>query len=85
MDTQILRVVGQVAGIGGIALGVLLVIYKEVLRLKIFPMLSKAHAYKIIRLLVILVGLVALAGLAAWVWVEENTGESPLAVKVLNH
>lgn len=68
MDTQILKVVGQIAGIGGLALGVLLLLYRELIRKDIFPTLRPMQAYRIIRLLLILVWTIALAGLAAWVY-----------------
>jgi hypothetical protein len=72
VDTQVLKIVGQVAGIGGIALGVLLLLFREVIRLKVFPQLAKTHAYKIIRLILLLVWSIALAGIGAWVWVETQ-------------
>lgn len=77
MDAQILRIVGQVAGIGGLALGVLLLVFREVIRLKVFPQLARAHAYKIIRLILLLVWSVALAGIGAWVWVETSRSRQP--------
>jgi hypothetical protein len=66
MEPEILKIVGQVAGIGGIALGVFLLIFRDVVRKNIFPSLTKTHAYHVIRLVLILAFLVALAGIAAW-------------------
>jgi hypothetical protein len=66
------QVVGQVAGIGGIALGVFLLLFREIIRIKIFPQLTKAHAYSTIRLILLLVWSVALAGIGAWLWVETS-------------
>lgn len=74
MDAEILKIVGQVAGIGGIALGVLLLVFRDVIREKIFPMLTKEQAYKLLRLVLVLVWLVALAGIGAWVWVSTQGG-----------
>jgi uncharacterized protein YjbI with pentapeptide repeats len=74
MDAEILKVVGQVAGIGGVALGVLLLVFRDVIRKKIFPMLTKEQAYKLLRLVLVLVWLVALVGIGAWVWVSTQTG-----------
>ena len=70
MDAEILKIVGQVAGIGGIALGVLLLVFRDVIRKKIFPRLTNEHAYKLLRLVLVLVALVALAGIGAWIWVS---------------
>jgi uncharacterized protein YjbI with pentapeptide repeats len=77
MDAEILKVVGQVAGIGGIALGVLLLVFREVIRKKIFPMLTKEQAYRLLRLVLLLVWLVALAGVVAWVWVATHSKGEP--------
>ena len=74
MDAEILKIVGQVAGIGGIALGVLLLVFRDVIRKKIFPTLTKEQAYKLLRLVLVLVWLVALAGIGAWVWVSTQGG-----------
>jgi hypothetical protein len=70
METKILQIVGQVAGIGGIALGILLILFREIIRKNIFPNLTKEQAYKLLRLIVILVWTVALAGLVCWVYVK---------------
>lgn len=76
MDTETLKVIAQVAGIGGIALGVFLVLFKEIIRKNIFPQLSKVHSFQLLRLIALLVWTVALAGIAAWVWVETRPQDS---------
>ena len=72
MDT--LKIVGQVAGIGGLALGVLMLIFRDVIRKNIFPTLSKEHAYRVLRLIVFLVWSVALVGIGAWVLTSKTAG-----------
>jgi|GEM_PF-5079040 len=62
----ILETVGKVAGIGGIALGVLLILFRNVLRKEVFPTLTRDQAFKLIRLLLILVWSIALVGITAW-------------------
>lgn len=74
MDAQVLKIVGQVAGIGGLALGVLFLLYRDALRLKIFPKLPPDLGYRLIRLIVVLVFVVALAGIGAWVWTTSGAG-----------
>src|SRR5438128_7877237 len=49
MDPELLKTVSKVAGIGGIALCVVLLVFQDVIRKNIFPMLTKDHAYRIIR------------------------------------
>lgn len=47
-ETDIIKIAGQVAGIGGIAIGTLLLLFKEVIRKNIFPNLTKENAYKLL-------------------------------------
>jgi hypothetical protein len=72
MIPEILKTVGQVAGIGGLALGVILVLFREVIRKNIFPNLSKVQAYKLLRMIIILTFLVAIVGIFAWVFYETQ-------------
>ena len=72
MDTELLKVVGQVAGIGGLALGVFLLLFREVIRKRIFPMLPPAQAYRLLRLIIVAVWSVAIVGIAAWVYVGQG-------------
>jgi hypothetical protein len=41
METELLKAVGQIAGLGGIALGVFLLLYRDIIREKIFPSFTK--------------------------------------------
>jgi hypothetical protein len=75
MSDSALTVFGQVAGIGGLALGVLLLLYREVLRRRIFPQLSREQGYRIIRLIIVLTWTVAIIGIASWVY--TSTREPP--------
>jgi hypothetical protein len=77
MNTGILKVVGQVAGIGGVALGVFLLLFRDVIRKNVFPKLGRDQAYRLLTLIVVLVWSVALAGIAAWVWVTVSNGRRP--------
>lgn len=70
MTFDILRTVGQVAGLGGLALGILLLLYRDVIRLKVFRRLSADQSFRVIVLLLVLVWSVALAGLGGWAWLE---------------
>ena len=70
MDADIIKSVGQTAGIGGLALGVILLLYRDLIRKSIFPQLTKKDAYRLLRLIAILVFLIAALGIAAWVLIE---------------
>lgn len=72
MDAELIRIVGQIAGIAGLAIGVLLLVFRDVIRKEIFPRLTRERAYQIIRLLIILTFLVALTGIGAWVWIQSH-------------
>ena len=74
MDAEILKTVSQVAGIGGIAIGVLLLVFREVIRKNIFPSLKKDHAFGLLRLIVILTWSVAVIGVIGWVFLEYSAG-----------
>ena len=47
--------VGAVAGIGGLALGVFLLLFREFIRRTFFPRLEKQDAYRLLRLFLVLV------------------------------
>ena len=73
MEAKLLNVVGQIAGIGGIALGVFLLLFRDIIRKKIFPQLSNVQAFQLLGLVAVLVWSVALVGIAAWVWTEIHS------------
>jgi hypothetical protein len=65
-DMETLEVMGKVAGIGGLALGTFLILFRDVIRKSIFSNLSRDQSYRLIRLILILVWSIAIAGIAAW-------------------
>lgn len=77
MDADLIRVVGQIAGIGGLAIGTLLLVFRDVIGKEIFPRLTHTHAFQIVRLIITLTFLTALAGIGAWVWVQPKMAASP--------
>src|SRR5260221_1451249 len=62
----------KVAGIGGIALFGLLVIFRDVIRLKIFPQLRPGHAYRIILVILTFTFVVACGGIVAWYLISDR-------------
>ncbi len=71
MDADVLKIVGQVAGIGGLALGVFLLLFRDIIRKNIFPELPPADAYRLLRLITMAVWSVAIVGIAAWVYTSQ--------------
>lgn len=72
MAPDVIETMGQIAGIGGLALGVFLLLFREIIRKQVFPQLAKKDAYRLLRLVAVLVFLIAAIGIAAWVWAETN-------------
>ena len=73
MDIEFLKTFGQIAGIGGLALVTFLILFRDIIRKKIFPTLKKDDAYRLLRLIVILISTITVIGIGAWVWSENNS------------
>jgi|GEM_PF-1028140 len=85
METSILKTVGQIAGIGGISLGVLLIVLRDIIRKRIFPKFkSEKLAYRLLRLIIIVVWTVAIAGIAAWVFTTVSVQKSADTIAISN-
>jgi hypothetical protein len=76
LDSEILKIVGGFAGLGGISLGVFYLLFREVIRKNIFPNLSKDQAYKLLALILILVWSIAVLGIIAWVYMGHDAPPS---------
>lgn len=72
MESDFLRIASQIAGIGGIALIVFLILFREIIRKNIFPKLSKIHAYFLMVIIAILIWSIAVIGIAAWYFSQER-------------
>jgi len=57
MERNILKIVGQIAGIGGVGFGVVLIVFRDVIQKSISLDLAKEQVYQLLRLTVILVWL----------------------------
>ena len=68
MDAQILRIFGGVAGLAGLAIGMILLLYREIVRKSIFPTLTRTDAYRLLRTIAILSWSIAMFGILCWVW-----------------
>jgi hypothetical protein len=74
MDAETLKVVAQVAGIGGIALAVLLMVFREVIQKNIFTSLSQEEGYRLLRLIIVSTWSVAIIGIGAWLYAKNQPG-----------
>lgn len=81
MEDRLIEVLARIAGIGGVALGVVLLLFREFIRKNIFPNLSRQQAYNILRLFLVLTFAIALAGIGAWIWgprsIARDAGPKP--------
>jgi ABC-type multidrug transport system fused ATPase/permease subunit len=74
--SELLGTAGKIAGIGGIALAVFLLLFREVIRKQIFPQLTKPHAYQLIRQFMYLTFVVAVLGIVAWFFGKRSAESS---------
>jgi hypothetical protein len=68
MDVQIFRTLGGIAGLAGLAIGMILLLYREIVRKNVFPALTKRDAYRLLRNIAILSWSIAMFGILCWVW-----------------
>jgi hypothetical protein len=52
METELFKTLGQLAGIGGIAFGVFLLLFRALIRKAVFPRLPAAQAPRLLSLIV---------------------------------
>lgn len=70
MELEILKITGQIAGIGGIAIGATIIIFKDVIAKNIFPSLTKTQAYSLLKLIIILTFSIAIIGILSWTYLS---------------
>jgi hypothetical protein len=76
MDAELLKTLGQILGIGGLAVGIFFLLFREIIRKSIFPMLKKDDAYRLLRLISVLIWSVAVIGIGAWIWGDRKAAAS---------
>jgi hypothetical protein len=77
MNLETLKVFGQIAGLAGLSLGVVLILFREIIRKKIFPDLTREHAYRLLRLIVVLVWSIAVIGIGSWSYSNNHQTPAP--------
>ncbi len=86
MGIEALESLGKVAGIAGIAIGALVLIFRSVIEKNIFPNLTKEHSFRIIRMIIMSAVLVAILGVGAWVYLDpESEDESFVWIEGVVH
>lgn len=72
MDAKLFEVLGKYAGLAGISVGFVLLVFRAVLKKNIFPKLNTEHAYLLIRLLLYLTFATGVIGILSWVFVHSQ-------------
>jgi uncharacterized membrane protein len=58
--------IGKIAGLGGLCIGLVLYIFRDIIRKRIFPMLPPEQAYRLLRLIVLCTFVIAVIGIMLW-------------------
>lgn len=74
MDNLFLTL-GKIAGLAGISIGLLLVIFREVIKRNIFSNLTKKQSYNILRLIIIFSFSAGILGIGGWIYIEAKSSE----------
>jgi acyl carrier protein len=64
--TNLFQTLAGAAGLAGLSLGVVLLIFRDIIKKNIFPKLSSEHAYGILRLIIKLTFAVGVLGMCLW-------------------
>jgi len=72
LEISFFKTLGQIAGIGGIALGVVFLLFRDFIRKNVFPKLSNKSAYGLIRLFLVLTFLIGALGIAALIYLATH-------------
>ena len=83
VDIEIYKAFGQIAGIGGLALAVFLIIFRDIIKKNIFTKLNQRQSYTIFLLLIILTSLITLSGIASWLYAKVFYKPPPPEVKAV--
>jgi hypothetical protein len=70
MDFDILEQLGKIAGIAGITVGAVVIVFSGIIQKKIFPGLTKEQGYRIIKMIILFAGLLAVIGIGAWIYTD---------------
>lgn len=82
--TNLFQTLAGAAGLAGISVGLVLVIFRDIINKNIFQKLSPEHSYGILRLIIQLTFAVGILGIGAWVVDRShmlNFNEEPMPVK----
>jgi hypothetical protein len=85
LETRLLTSLGKIAGLGGIALGVVLLLFRDFLKQKFLPAagLEAAQAYHILLAFLVLTFGIAAVGIVAWIAGQNANPGTPISIRAL--
>lgn len=72
---------GKVAGLAGIAVGAAVLVFRDVIRKRIFPQLPPKDAYRLLRMIVIATWSIALVGMVVWKFPDLIVGDGNTVIR----
>lgn len=63
---EVFETVGKIAGLGGLCVGLVLFVFRDLIARVVFPRLSVEYAYKTIRLFIVATSVIAIVGMLLW-------------------
>jgi len=87
VDPELFKILGGIAGIGGIAVGACLLLFKDIIAKNIFPKLPAGKAYQLLVLIVVLFFVITICCIGAYVFLTMNSNDASsttLKTSILN-
>ena len=76
---------GKIAGIAGISLGIIFLLFRQLIAKNIFPNLTRDQSYKILRLVIILLFIIGIFGMVLWtINPILNKSQPPITDPIVN-
>ena len=72
MRSDVIEAVGKYAGLAGFAVGLVLIVFSRIVRLRLETVFSRAKAFQFYMVLVVLTWSLGIAGIGAWAFVNHN-------------
>jgi len=72
MEFDLLEKLGKIAGIAGITIGALVLVFGGIIQKNIFPKMDQKQGFRLIRTMIVAASIMAVLGLAAWIYVETQ-------------
>lgn len=82
-NLDILEKLGKIAGIAGIAVGAIVLIFGGIIQKNIFPGMTKEQGFRVIRMMIVAASVLAVLGIGAWVYTEFQKNKTEKAASLI--